>query len=332
MLERDPDPPSPKSASRRFNERISELAERPPSTRALSTRLLDEGEEGLQPDLDMEDMYVIDEDDSEATPPNEDDQIGMGGVVLDPPLPNELLSPESYQNVYLAWQQNRAAARRAASAITSPESPISDNNWFEQMGLFGRLSGELRNHIYYFALVRADGPYPIVMQPGTCSQGPCTHMNLDTAVPGLLSASREISRETIPIFCAGNTSFRFDAATVRARCPANWLRALKNYASYLRQITLAIVCWEPVAPHTNERGFREHELRIYCPTSSHGAGAFAISCDAELSTKAAQQCDKLDEHVKAVNRRFERGEKVEQLLLELVWSDLMADLVYLCGK
>jgi len=107
------------------------------------------------------------------------------------------------------------------------------------MGLFGRLPAELRNHIYRLAFVSPQQPTWVTHQEASCYRGACAHTRLSVAAPGMASTCRQIRQELMPIFC-GENCFRFDASMVRSRCAAAWIKAMGPYAELFREISLQI--------------------------------------------------------------------------------------------
>jgi hypothetical protein len=204
------------------------------------------------------------------------------------------------------------------------------------MGLFSRLPGELRNRIYRLALLEPDGPYTITMQPGTCGMGPCTHAKLATAVPGILSTCRQIRHEAFIIFCAENTAIKFDHHTVRNRCMAIWLRAIGPYAIKIPKIILEVMVWQPANgnnTNNNREGTgRSREIVLECPFNTAVENAqFKVEFDPSIKAKEYNLYVKLLEHLDELNGHLGAVEN-EKLLLEWVWSDLLADLVWRCQK
>ena len=324
-LEQYSGPPSPRSSSRRFRERISQLAPKVPVSCPMGSKLLDMDEDGSKSKSRYGKADV-----SKAG--LEDTGPGMGGVMVDsaPFAASKLDNANEYE----AWQMRRQA-RAAASASLGQTQEVS----FSNMGLFANLPGELRNRIYRLTLLTpsADEPFLIVMQPGTCSLGPCTHARLSTAVPGLLSTCRLIRHEAMPIFCAENI-FKFDTRTVRERCTGNWLRALGWYGGLIPQVILDVVVWEtdPAPLHGTAKWGKDYEVKVSCPINRPGGKSeFDVCVAGRLIEKACSECERLHEHMAMLNKRIEDGEvgkEIEKLLLEFVWSDWFAELVFRCAK
>ena len=316
-LDRFPGPPSPRSSSRRFHQKLGGLGAKLPRKKATGRKLLLDGEEdGLRPVEKSAGADVVGEEARE--------DVGMGGVVVDH-LPSERPPFEERwaSNGYRQWQ-----ARRQAQTPNHIKycPPVSLDVPPSHMGFFALLPGEIRNTIYHLSLVEPDGPHLIVMQPGTCSLGPCTHMELPTAVPGLLSTCQQIRHEATPIFCAENT-FKFDSKTVRERCTANWLRALGVHARLIPSLLLEVMVWEPRTPNSSERVGRPYDVLLHCPAGGIMLAAF----HARIKVKDDEGCVKLAEYARKLNEEI-GWKRNEELILEFVWSDLMAELVYHCKK
>ena len=312
--ERYPNFGSPRSGSRRFNQQIRATGARLPSKRRAGKKLLlDEGEDGEVLLSETVGFEGFDEPKEDPT------KVAMGGVVLDPPLLDGTHGSSRYEQYQL---------RRQINKTTSPSGSRDLN--LSTMGLFALLPGELRNRIYRLILVDLEGPHMIVMQPGTCSLGRCTHTKLRTAAPGLLSTCRQIRHEAAPIFCSENRAFKFDAQTVRDRCTANWLRTLGAYGGSIPRIVLEVMVWESVTPNSLEKVGRAYEIRVGCP-ASRPERRFVLEFDAQIMAKDEVGCKRLLEHVEKLSEQV--GQKRdEELLLQFVWSDWMAELVYRCKK
>lgn len=226
-------------------------------------------------------------------------------------------------------------ARREVLRLTDPDADSSQLPKSD-MGLFALLPGELRNRIYRFALVEGESePFLVNMDKETCNLGRCVHMRLPTAVPGLLSACKLIRSEAMPVFIAEN-SFKFDDELVKARCVANWLRAIGVYASLLSKVILDLVCWEFPNGYSllvgNGKVALHYEMTLlYMSKRKHGR--WTLDINREISDKALMECVRLGEFVATLNREIlTKGKAKELALLEFVWSDWLAKLVYICRK
>ncbi|KAK3719314.1 hypothetical protein LTR37_004533 [Vermiconidia calcicola] len=323
---------SPRSGSRRFKDRIAELAgPKVPIKRATGAKLghLDDGLRSFAVQSKKKEGGV-----KKARPGVEGaEDVGMGGVVMDTPVIQrafESSDEEGLSNEYAAYQ-----LRLHQTQGSSHQREIDHNVPLSIMGFFASLPGELRNRIYRLALVEPSGPFNIIMQPGTCSLGPCSHMKLPTAVPGVLSSCRQIRYEAMPIFCAENR-FKFDAKTVKERCTANWLRALGRYARLIPiSIGIEIIVWEDTSPTNLVKVGRPYVMTIENQPPNGGIipdyDGFILRLDGQIEAKAPDECAKMFKHVVKLNERFGQ-ESREQLLLEFLWSDWMAELVFRCGK
>lgn len=197
------------------------------------------------------------------------------------------------------------------------------------MGIFARLPGELRNRVYRLALVEPDGPFMIVAKSTSCSRGPCSHQKLPVVLPGILSACQQMRYEAMPIFFAEN-SFKFDARTVSQRCTANLLRAIHSSARLITRVILEIFVSSrdmTIAEYTEIR--RPYELRIDCASTPQPH--FRVESDMAISTRV-REIAAVMLHSARLDVRAKAGEKMEKLLLEFVWSDILADLCFACSK
>lgn len=307
---------------------MAELGAVLPTKESKGSKLLDEGEDGAKGVLARREAARASGIAWSNGFVERAEEVGMGGVVLDQ---HEEQSEHPLQppNVYREWQLRRQADTQTAPP---PQQPPPSAPLLANMGLFARLPGEIRNRLYRLALLTpsSDEPFLITMQPATCSLGPCTHAKLPTAVPGLLSSCRQIRQEALPIFCAEN-KFKFDAKTVRERCTANWVRALGHYARLIPSVILEIYVWEDVSPSNHKKVGRTYEMMLDCPF-----GPISKSNDLNVNepiyAKEPETCQKLFEHWASLAERGQEGEKMETLLVEFLWSDLMADLVWRCRK
>lgn len=317
----DQHPPSPRTASRNYLKKINELAAAKSRKRPVRSRLLDgdeDGERHLQSDVkatrETQLMDMLMEGGKEK-----DDDIGTGGMMLDWKMPGFRSNPAFAK--YWEWQVERVAAMEN-------DTPVLREVRLSNMGLLALLPGELRNRIYRLALLEKDGPFIIIGQPNQCTLGPCAHMKLSTAAPGILNTCRQIRHEAMPIFLAENT-LKFDARTVRDRCTANFLRAIGPYGRFIRQVSLEIIVWV-VAGRNLLQMSHPYEITIDCP-SPH-APVFTMETDPAIRVpKRKVVVEQVVAHMAKLNELVEM-ERKERLLLEFVRSDLLADLVYQCNK
>ena len=250
-------------------------------------------------------------------------EAAMGGVVVDRDfLPGPSGAPASASGVGQDTPRWRRRSRRIAATRDDP--PPSN------MGVFARLPGELRNQIYRFALVEPPGtPHTLTMQPGpgpagpcsTCDHGPCSHAKLRTGLPGLLNASRQLRTEALPLFLAEN-DFAFDARTTRARCGHGWLATLGPYARLVRGLELR------VGVRTRQP---DREFPIGLTRAPGGDGRLLVSIGLTLRERAPKECRRLKAFVAELNRTMAGCEWVERAD-RVVWSDLLADLVFRAAR
>jgi hypothetical protein len=129
----------------------------------------------------------------------------------------------------------------------------------------------------------------------------------------------------MPIFCRDNRGFFFDAAAVRNRCAANWLRALGPYGRLLGKVVLQVDLTRVYGVSSN----------VYNPSTviaiDYKKGWFTLRVPSAVRERAYMECRKLEHHVGMLNKRIGK-EGLEELLLELVWSDWLSDVVYRCEQ
>ena len=332
-LERYPGPPSPRSSSIRLRERLSELGPKLPIRGRIGGKLPVQGDDG---GTAMDVLYRKTHGKPRRKRAQARKELGTSAVIIDPQPDTSEFDVED-TNVYKAWQVGRQAQIKLDAEHSHVEEDVTTP--LSHLGLFALLPGELRNRVYRnTVLTELPEPFLIALQPGTCSLGPCVHSKLPTAVPGLLSACRQIRHEAMPIFCAENT-FKFDDKTVRERCVGNWLRCLGPYGRLLPAITLEILVWEPMWPNSTEKIGRPYQVKIEC-NREEGLNPITLPhllVDPEIRLKEKSMCDQLLEHMvklraRAVHGEGERSEALEGLLHEFVSSDWLAELVYRCKK
>ena len=73
----------------------------------------------------------------------------------------------------------------------------------------------------------------------------------------------------------------------------------------------------------------QFELRIDCQSTPEPY--FHVEFDMPISTRQ-KEVSKVMIHCARLDVRAKAGEKLEKLLLEFVWSDILADLVFACSK
>lgn len=316
-LESYPEPPSPRSSSRRMRQKLGLGSRRYPGKESKRESLFDEAEDDVRKQRRSFDAFdTVKEVDAQK-------KAVLGGVTLDA-KPGErdwekLTAPATYKE----WQTRRQeACAKTEDNTVAPDVPLSN------MGVFAKLPGELRNRIYRLSLAEA-ARHHYQSEPGTCSLGPCKHMKLTSCVPGLLSTCRQIRYEAMSTFCSENT-ISFDSGLVRDRCVANWLRTLGPFGRLIPKLELNVLVWKPISPNREKKIGYAYSLTIECPAGQLN-GEFRISIPKSMRVKDGPGCKRLESHIEDLNKRV--GEEAhEKLLLEFVWSDWLAELVYQCKK
>jgi hypothetical protein len=265
------------------------------------------------------------------------DGAGSVGVMVESDSFSTTRFGATNPNAYATWQMQRQQHTSSPTRTTE----------LATLGLLARLPGEIRNRIYRLILLAIPPtPYNYALTPQTCSLGACTHACLPTSVPGILSTCRQIRSEGLPIFVAENIGFHFASRLVAARCVANWLRALGTHAASIRTLELEVHVYErdggrgagtrmvvltrsPCLPLTGplagREGLRGDRLQ---------ADKIEVEIAKQIRNKAGEQCKRIKGHVEELNGRLMSGGglRVEEAMYEVVGSDLMADLVWKCGK
>lgn len=320
--------PSPRKSSRHMRQQLRQVSSRASGKKALKAEMDDENrgmalrtrsavaEREREKATSLDAMprvlaQVAGADDDESKP-------GSGQVFVD--------------GAGLSKMQRIMMVRRAIIAQTEADSNTS-NIPKSDMGLFASLPGELRNRIYRFALVEGDRkPFTVTMEPETCNLGACIHMRLPTALPGILSTCAQIRAEAMPIFIAEN-SFKFDAEVVKARCVANWLRVIGHYGCLLSKVVLDVVSWEVPAnlrmTSTAKMGVH-YEMTLRWKTWP--SDRWSLMVDEGIRSKASKEVEVLEGYVWTLNEEIGKGKAKEEVLRAFVWSDWLANCVYLCRK
>ena len=240
-----------------------------------------------------------------------------GGVL---PRSDLSTSTDGSLSKYHKWQTKHA------SIIAPKHRALSVSS---NMGLFAMLPGELRNHIYHVALAPLDdGLNELIVtgQPHQCSRGPCMHVRVFDALPGLLSVCRQIRTESLPFLLEG-VVLRFDARTVRQRCTANYLNAIGPAARMLKGVILEIEVTDHIRRGSNLQVSKTHRMRIFLGKAPDTAMKVLIGAAIESRSK---ETDAVEAHLARLNQ-LAHLKTNEQLLLEFVGSDALADLVYACS-
>lgn len=252
------------------------------------------------------------------------DAVDSGAVVLD--WSKRIRSNPAYAR-YWNWQSERAVSKQPARNATTPSHASQS-----EIGFFALLPGELRNKVYRLALIEEDGVFTIRGHANQCSLGPCTHTKLSLTVPGLLNTCKQIRYESMPIFLSEHV-IKFDARTVRCRCTGNFIRSLGPLARFIESVALEIMVWtlhqhiprHPVPTRAGLRTQQPFEIKIERPASSQRR--FSVNIDNVIQAHLWKETQLLLTHAKELDERAEI-EEMAQLLLEFVWSDWMAELVY----
>ena len=281
-----------------------------------------------------------------------DNEITMGGVVVDGqdswPPSKILMKPKA--KAYTNYQ-----LRRSADAVDDTGGRALP---LEHLGQFGMLPAELRNQIYRLALLTPSlaEPYEVEVKLGTCALGLCTHAKLETGVPGLLNTCQQVRAEALPIFCGENT-FKFTAKCVRERCAANWLRALGEHAARIPSVSIIIEVWDLVAVQTVAGPgappvttwvdvHNDYEITVkWVAVPENSTAKFLLpwelpvkkgiawTIDNHIQQKDPQACEKVVRHMLALDKQVQKGEiGKDEALVQILWSDLLADLVWKCGR
>ncbi|KAK0305580.1 hypothetical protein LTR01_006727 [Friedmanniomyces endolithicus] len=198
------------------------------------------------------------------------------------------------------------------------------------MGLFSLLAGELRNLIYRLAFVPSPENQPVLIAGSDliCGRGACVHHLAPVAAPGMASTCHQIRNEVLPIYVAEN-EFRFDAAMVRNRCVAAWVRCLDCYAGMVRKVTLEVLVLrrDVLGVGTeSEMG----EVGVECPVA-RGDGRFEVVFSGGIPRHKVES-SKVLELVERVN-----GEDVGEggrarRLASIVGCDELAEMIFRCKK
>jgi len=199
---------------------------------------------------------------------------------------------------------------------------------FSDMGLFGSLPGELRNHIYRIAFVPPAEEQPLIITGSdlVCGTGECVHRKATTAAPAMASTCRQIRQEIMPIFCAEN-SFKFDTVMVRNRCVGNWIKAMNTYAHFISEFVLEVMVldrdWITGGTSTSIQ-----QVFVQCP-AGRDDGRFAVSFSDQMP-KCAVRDSKIKKFVEKLNDGEPRGRG--SMMAFVGQSDELAELVYRCRK
>lgn len=325
--------PSPATSFWNCRGQIDKIAAKMPRRSNIASRVLDEDEDGAY-HVNMHrkrrhDLAKKRERESALmkmlTADQSEDNVGTGAVKVDWEMPAQ--SNPGFAK-YWEWQ-----TERVASAESAKNAKLSFEVASSQIGLFSRLPGELRNKIYRLALNEEYGTFTVCGRANQCSLGPCTHSRLPLAVPGLLSTCKQIRHEAMPVFLSEN-ALKFDARTVRCRCTANFLRAIGPHARFIRLVILNILVWVTSGvsrgpPPMTHGGIRRQQhpltIEIICPRMP--GEKFDMQINTFMQAALAKETELLQKYMDELNERLET-DRMEQLLLEFVWSDRLAELVW----
>ncbi|KAK1061660.1 hypothetical protein LTR74_010921 [Friedmanniomyces endolithicus] len=211
-----------------------------------------------------------------------------------------------------------------AKPVKRDSFPVSD------MGLFSLLPGELRNLIYRLAFVPPPENQPVLIAGSdlVCGRGACVHHRAPVAAPGMASTCHQIRNEVLPIYVAEN-EFRFDAAMVRNRCVAAWVRCLDSYAGMVRKVTLEVLVLrrDVLGVGTeSEMG----EVGVECP-AARGDGRFEVVFSAGIP-RGKVESSRVLELVERVNGEGAGEGGRAGRLASIVGSDELAEMIFRCKK
>jgi hypothetical protein len=219
-------------------------------------------------------------------------------------------------------QQTKAKKKRHPTPSSSP----GRNYAASDMGLFGGLPGELRNYIYRLAFVAADGePMLIEGSDLVCGTGACVHRRATIAAPGLASTCRQIWQEMMPIYCAENATFKFNAAMTRNRCVEKWVKSMNTYARFIRKVVMEV----QVLNRTRQGVTSTLQEVIVETPAGREDGRFEVSLSAMIPPEKVKLSG-LKEFVEKLNDGEERGRASK--LAYIAGSDELANLVFWCKK
>lgn len=194
------------------------------------------------------------------------------------------------------------------------------------IGVFSKLPGEIRNHIYRLAVIEPESnPVKIEMQPKTCSIGECLHNRASYNLPGIASTCRQLRNEVAPIFLTENTAFHFDDGVVQQCCVNNFLRTLGPYVNMIRQFNFLLK--RPIWNGDTFIQYLDYTFTLSPPTSKDGN--FTLH-QWEEGDRLMCHCQ-LDGVVQQMNMR--KSEKsISKSVMAFVDSDEFADFVWKARK
>lgn len=196
------------------------------------------------------------------------------------------------------------------------------------MGLFGSLPGELRNHIYRIAFVLPAEEQPVMITGSelVCGTGACMHSKASIAAPAMASTCRQIRQEIMPIFCAENY-FKFDTVMVRNRCVGYWIAAMNTFSHLIPKFVLEIMVidrdWNTGGTKTSVE-----QVFVQCPAGRND-GRFEVSFSSQMP-KCAVRESKIKKLVEKLNNIEPHG--MVSKMVFVAQSDELAELVYRCRK
>ena len=239
----------------------------------------------------------------------------LANADMDRAFPAIIAPSKPKVNCFVAHQLRLIELNRSNSVPTQAQVPQSD------MGLLGRLPGELRNHVFRLALVGS------VIEPqadASCSTGVCKHMLVSSTAPGIASSCHQLRHEVLPIWC-GENSFHFEAGLVRNRCAGNFIRSLgERNAGLIGKVTLEVlVCPVHGAAETVSR-----EIAVECPVSRKDC-KFEVTFGDQIP-KPKITASGIGNVMGKINEEGRTGRGAR--LAWLVGSDELADLVFKCKK
>jgi hypothetical protein len=193
------------------------------------------------------------------------------------------------------------------------------------IGKLATLPGEIRNHIYRYAVLQSDRrPIEINLEPDTCASGACLHTRTGHNVPALAQTCAQLRSEVLSIFIA-ESAFQFDAGSTRQSCIGNWLRSLGSFADRVPTITFT-VNGKPLLPYMYQPSF----LFVITVPGKKIHGRVAEMIEMQRQAEKRQFCHRhLENVLKSINAKSTAGEKrTGKLLEEFFDSEELADFVF----
>ncbi|USW54093.1 hypothetical protein Slin15195_G074120 [Septoria linicola] len=155
-----------------------------------------------------------------------------------------LISP--YRNHAAQHRAKRARFENDAEVPSVPKAPVAprvETPPKSDLGMLGKLPGEIRNDIYRLAVLEEDKSACalIKLQSNTCAVGACLHMKATHCMPGIINTCKQIRHECAPIFFNENAGIAFDEGMVLQGCITNWIRTVGPYVNLVRQFAFKML-------------------------------------------------------------------------------------------